>query len=124
MLGVMRARVGSVRAAGLALGVLLALGACGIGWAEPASDPDESDTVTATDLGDLDDSGSILDALEPHERDAFAQSGMSGAREPAAEHAAVDEAPKSLTDKIGDAAMSVLVVAVSIGAAVAPYLLF
>lgn len=106
--------------------LLLVVGSRALGDAEPA-DPE---SLSASDLGDLDEPSSILDALDPAERDAYDRSGMSGAREitPAPSETDGAEAPpepkKSTLDKVGDATMSVLVVAVSVGAAVAPYLLF
>ena len=124
MLAAMGARPGCGRTAGLALAVLFVAGACGLN--EPHHPPaaKNPDAITADDLDDIEGPTSILDSLGPAERDAYSKSGMTGAREPAPPEEEIDEPQKTRGERIGDAFMSVLVVVVSIGAAVAPYLLF
>ena len=125
MLAAMRAWPGWGWTAGLALAGLLAIAACAANKPHHPPAAKNDDAITAADLDDIEGPTSILDSLAPDERAAYDKSGMTGAREPApAEDDEAEEPQKTTRDKIGDAAMSVLVVAVSIGAAVAPYLLF
>jgi len=102
--------------AGLAAVVLVA--ACGLSGIAKKDQPPE---FSAERLGDLSEQDSILDVLDPDEREAVERSGISGARP---EHQPAPPEDESTADKAGKAAVSVLSVAISVGAAVAPYLLF
>jgi hypothetical protein len=116
----MRARWRAVGRAGAgALVIALLLSACAAERPHPA-DPDDDATFSADRL-DFGDEGPVLDMLDPDERDAAKRSGISGS------HATEDgspEAPESKSETVGKVGFSVLTVAVSIGAAVAPFLLF
>jgi hypothetical protein len=98
--------------------IALLLSACAVDRPHPA-DPDDA-TLSAERL-DFGDEGPVLDMLDPGERDAAERSGISGS------HATEDgtpEQPESKSETAGKVGLSVLSVAVSVGAAVAPFLLF
>ena len=83
---------------------------------------DDAPAFSADELGDPTEEGSILQLLEPEEREALARSQMTGMRP---EPEQKPEPPKEgLGDKIGKVGLSVATVAVSIGAVVAPFFLF
>jgi len=83
---------------------------------------DDAPAFSADELGEPTEEGSILQLLEPEEREALARSQMTGMRP---EPEQKPEPPKdSLGDKIGKVGLSVATVAVSIGAVVAPFFLF
>src|SRR5690242_21789841 len=82
---------------------------------------DDAPAFSADELGEPTEEGSILQLLEPEEREALARSQMTGMRP---EPEQKPEPPKdSLGDKIGKVGLSVATVAVSIGAVVAPFFL-
>src|SRR6266516_4082829 len=96
----MRTRRGWERVAGLALAGLLLAAAC-----------------AADRLDDLDEEGAMTDLLDPEEREAMAHAGLPGDARPGAD----EEDAGDTTGKVG---LSVLSVALSVGAAVAPFFLF
>jgi len=98
---------------------VVAVGACGLGSHAPKEELPE---FSAARLGDLSAQDSILDLLDPEEREAMERTGMSGARP---EHqAAIEEATETTGDKVGKASISILSVALSAAAAAAPFFLF
>src|SRR5689334_15193740 len=104
----MRTPRGWGRVAGLAL---VALVACSAGHQKPKPPPDYSaEQLAEPALGD-----SVLDLLEPEEREAVERSGMTGARPVSAPAAESEGGPGDTAGKVG---LSLLTVAVSIGAAV------
>ena len=114
----MRTRRGWQRVAGLALAGLLLVGACAADRRHAAR-PDEDDpaTISADRLDDLDEEGAMTDLLDPEERNAMAHAGLAGDARPGAD----EEDAGDTTGKVG---LSVLSVALSVGAAVAPFFLF
>ena len=116
----MRTRRGAVGRVGAgALAIVLLLSACAAERPHPA-DPDDDATFSADRL-DFGDEGPVLDMLDPDEREAAKKSGISGS------HAADDAdpaTPEGKSETAGKVGLSVLSVAVSVGAAVAPFLLF
>jgi hypothetical protein len=101
--------------------VVLAAGACGL-ERRHADDQEVLPEVSAERLGDLSAQDSILDLLDPDEREAVERTGLSGARP---EHvAAPPRAREGALDKAGGAGLSVLVVAISAAAVAAPFFLF
>src|SRR5436189_539433 len=114
----MRTRRGWQRVAGLALAGLLLVGACAADRRHAAR-PDEDDpaTISADRLDDLDEEGAMTDLLDPEEREAMAHAGLPGDARPGAD----EEDAGDTTGKVG---LSVLSVALSVGAAVAPFFLF
>jgi len=115
--------------AGLFVGALV-LAACGLEQKKQTTvDADEQSEMGAHHLGDLSEDGSIWNSLNDNERTAVQRSGMSGVHEHADpnddEQDAWDQAVnESKGDKAAKMGMSFLVVAVSLGAAAAPFLLF
>jgi len=100
----------------IAIGVgVLALAACGLGKTEKDPLPTES----AARLNLSDNEGAIYALLDPAERDAAERAGVRGADETAPED---DKEPAS--DKAAEAGISILSVALVVGAAVAPFFLF
>lgn len=98
------------------LALALTIGGCAV--QQKHEEPPE---VSAERIGDLSEHGSILEALDPNERDALARMDGSPATPDAPPAASAQE---STSDKVGKAGISVLTVAISLGAAVAPFLLF
>jgi hypothetical protein len=96
--------------AGLAL---VGLVSCGLGHEKPPGDAARSEYSAEDD--------SILDLLEPEEREAVERAGVTGARP---QQAAPAQDGESAADTAGKVGLSVLSVAITIGAAVAPFLLF
>jgi hypothetical protein len=119
-----RYRLASMRHRGRA-GVVLAVAlagavACGVD-AHRAAHPDDAAPEFSADKLDLSEQDSILELLEPEEREAFARAGMSGARP---EHLDLaDDETETKADTAGKVSLSVLTVALSVGAAVAPFFL-
>jgi hypothetical protein len=112
--------------AAVALLALVVLPACGLEHKKP--DPDDDMGDIAADRLDLSDEDPFLDDLDPAERGALERSGI-GTPRPAADDAdPADDAPKpqpqSKSETAGKVGMSVLSVAMTIGAAVAPFFLF
>ena len=105
--------------AGVALLTLVVLPACGLEHHSKTPDDEDSSDFSADQL-ELGADGPLLDALDPGEREALQKSGMSEA--PSGEDEAPVEEPKS--EKAGKVGLSVLSVAMTIGAAVAPFFLF
>ncbi|HJQ83784.1 MAG TPA: hypothetical protein VKA21_06905 [Candidatus Binatia bacterium] len=104
----------------LALAAAIAVGACGVDKPR-AERPDEPEY--SADRLDLADQDSILDVLDEEERAAVDRAGMTGAR-PARDE--VEPAPEeeSKADTAGKVGISFLSVALTVGAAVAPFFLF
>jgi len=104
--------------AGLALAGLLLVGACAADRRHAAR-PDEDDpaTISADRLDDLDEEGAMTDLLDPQERDATERSELPGDARPGADK-------QNAGDTAGKVGLSVLTVALSLGAAVAPFFLF
>ena len=103
------------------MGLVVAIVACGLDRQQAGRPKDPEPEFSAERL-DFPEQDSILDLLEPEEREAVARSGISGARP---EHVATpaDEG-ESKADTAGKVSLSVLSVALSVGAAVAPFFLF
>ena len=111
-----RGRGAGLWLAGVAVVAFIALPACGLDHKKPAP---EDDSDFSADRLDMPDDDMVFEALQPEEKDAVERSGMSGVRPP-------DGAPAEETksDKAGKVGLSVLSVAMTIGAAVAPFFLF
>ena len=108
----MRTRRG--RVAGLALAGLLLAGACAADRRHAARpDDDDPATISADRLDDLDEEGAMTDLLDPEERNAMAHAGLAGDARPGADE-------QDAGDTAGKVGLSVLSVALSVGAAVAP----
>ena len=119
------------RVAGLAA-VATLVAACAMDQHRPYFHDEDKDTpeFSAARLGDPIDEDSVADFLKPDERNAVRRSGMTGIRvdEPKAE---LDEPAKPpqgpvahALDTAGKVGVSLLGVGLTIGAAVAPFLLF
>jgi len=114
----MRVRRGWGRMAGLAVAGLVLVSACAADRRHvPLPDDPDANLASAEPWGDLDDEGAVNDLLDPEQRDAVARAGFPGAERPAAEQ-------ENAGDTAGKVGLSVLSVALSVGAAVAPFLLF
>lgn len=112
----MRTRRG--RLASLALAGLLLAGGCAADRRHPARpDDDDPTTISADRLDDLDEEGAMSDLLEPEEREAMDRAGLPGDTRPGADE-------QGAGDTAGKVGLSVLTVALSLGAAVAPFFLF
>ena len=112
----MRTRRG--RVASLALAWLLLVGACAADHRHAARrDDDDPATISADRLDDLDEEGAMADLLEPEEREAMERAGL-----PADASRGSDK--QGAGDTAGKVGLSVLTVALSLGAAVAPFFLF
>ena len=108
---------------GLAMAALLA-GACGLEQKRAEPGDDGLPELSAERLGTP---GSVWDTLEPEERVALERSGMSGIAEHGdgpADPDAFFEPRDSTADKAGKVGFSLLMVAATIGSAVAPFFLF
>ena len=112
-------RVGGWVAA-VALAGALAGGLVGDRVVRAADDPEPA--FSADQLDDPTEDGSILDMLEPEEREALARSQMTGMRPEQPKPAAPQK--ESLGDKIGKVSISVASVALSVAAVAAPFFLF
>ena len=113
----MRLRRGWGPMAGLALAGLLLVGACGAERRHAAHSDDDAGDFSADRLDDLDEEGAMTDLLDPQERDATERSEFPGDARPGADK-------QNAGDTAGKVGLSVLTVALSLGAAVAPFLLF
>src|SRR5437667_11635055 len=113
----MRLRRGWGPMAGLALAGLLLVGACGADRRHAAQPDDAPADFSADGLDDLDEEGAMTDLLDPQERDATERSELPGDARPGADK-------QNAGDTAGKVGLSVLTVALSVGAAVAPFLLF
>jgi hypothetical protein len=87
---------------------VMLIGACGL--SQHAAKKDEPPELSAERLGDLSEQDSILDLLDPEEREAMQRTGMSGAR-PVHEGDPVPAKGESALDKAGRATFSILTVA-------------
>jgi len=103
--------------AGLALAGLLLVGACGAERRHAAHSDDDPGDFSADRFDDLDEEGTMTDLLDPEERDATERSELPGDARPGADK-------QNAGDTAGKVGLSVLTVALSLGAAVAPFLLF
>jgi len=83
---------------------------------------DDAPAFSADDLGDVKEDGSILDMLEPEEREALTRSQMTGLPDDPPKPAA--PAKEGFGDKLGKLSLSIASVAVAVGAVVAPFFLF
>jgi hypothetical protein len=83
---------------------------------------DDAPAFSADDLGDMKEDGSILDMLEPEEREALTRSQMTGLPEDVPKPAAPEK--EGFGDKVGKLGLSIASVAVAVGAVVAPFFLF
>jgi hypothetical protein len=122
---------GAVAAVALAVGV--SLGACGPESHRPFfhDDRDDLPEFSAARLGDPMEEGAIMSMLSPAEREAVRRAGLPlrDVEPPAAAAAAEPPPARERTvgdtlDTAGKATLAALGVAVSVGAMVAPYLLF
>ena len=113
----MRTRRGWGRLAGLALAGLLLAGACAADRRHAARPDDDPAEVSADRLDDLDEEGAMTDFFDPEERGAMTQAGLAG-------DARSGEDEQGASDTAGKVGLSVLTVALSLGAAVAPFFLF
>ena len=105
---------------GLGLALVTAV-ACGLDSQRVGRAKDADPEFSAERLS-LAEQDSILDVLDPEEREAVTRTGMSGARP---EHVAQPgEEAETKADTAGKVSLSVLSVALSVGAAVAPFFLF
>jgi hypothetical protein len=119
------------RVAGLAAVVTL-VAACAMDQNRPFFHDEDKDTpeFSAARLGDPMDEDSVADFLRPDERNAVRRSGMTGIRvdEPKAELDEPAKPPQGAVahalDTTGKVGVSLLGVGLTIGAAVAPFLLF
>jgi len=111
-------RTGRGRVASLAFAGLLLAGACAADRRHAAR-PDDDDlaTISADRLDDLDEEGAMTDLLDPEERGAMERAGLPGDAHPGADE-------QGASDTAGKVGLSVLTVALSLGAAVAPLFLF
>ena len=104
--------------ASLALAGLLLAGACAADRRHAARpDDDDPTTISADRLDDLDEEGAMTDLLDPEERGAMERAGLSGDARPG-------EDEQGASDTAGKVGLSVLTVALSVGAAIAPLFLF
>ena len=111
-------RTGRGRVASLAFAGLLLAGACAADRRHAARPDDDDPTIISADrLDDLDEEGAMNDLLDPEEREAMARAGLSGDARPG-------EDEQGASDTAGKVGLSVLTVALSVGAAIAPLFLF
>jgi len=104
--------------ASLTLAGLLLAGACAADRRHAARpDDDDPTTISADRLDDLDEEGAMNDLLDPEERGAMERAGLSGDARPG-------EDEQGASDTVGKVGLSVLTVALSVGAAIAPLFLF
>ena len=110
----MRTRRGRGWVAGLALAGLLLAGACAADRRQAARlDEDDPVGFSADRLDDLDAEAAMADLLDPEEQGVAAHGGLTD-----------DASPQGAGDTAGKVGLSVLSVALSLGAAVAPFFLF
>ena len=110
-----------MRTRGWVLGIALtATLACGVD-ARRAGHQDDAESEFSADRLELNDRDGIYDLLEPEEREALSRSQMSGVRAANGDPPATAE---TRADKAGKVGLSVLSVALAVGAAAAPFLLF
>ena len=110
-------RTGRGRVASLAFAGLLLAGACAADRRHAARPDDDPAEISADRLDDLDEEGAMTDLLDPEERDAMARAGLPGDARPG-------EDEQDAGDTAGKVGLSVLTVALSVGAAIAPLFLF
>ena len=113
----MRTRRGWGRVASLALAGLLLASACAADRRHAARPDDDPAEVSADRLDDLDEEGAMTDLLDPEERAAMTRAGLPGDARPG-------EDQQDAGDTAGKVGLSVLTVALSVGAAIAPLFLF
>src|SRR6266516_2112277 len=117
----MRTRRGWGRMASLALAGLLLAGACAADRRHAARPDDDPAEISADRLDDLDEEGAMTDLLDPEERDAMARAGLPGDARPGEDEQGAEQGAGDTAGKVG---LSVLTVALSVGAAIAPLFLF
>jgi hypothetical protein len=104
------------------LGLLgLIVGACGLDKPEP---PKPDDEFGAAALGDLQPGSSILELLDPEEREALDKSGMSMPKGEQTESATALSRDETKSDKAGAIGISVLGVAITAAMVAAPFFMF
>src|SRR5215510_8082005 len=109
--------------AAVALLALVVLPACGLEHKKP--DPEDNTADFAADRLGLSDEDTFFEDLDPSERAAVARSGIATPRaidddsDPAPE-----PKPQTKSETAGKVGLSVMSVAITIGAAVAPFFLF
>src|SRR5258705_13118264 len=108
-------------AAGLLIVGLLAAGILVGEQRVRAADDDGSDAA-AGDLADLTEEGSILEMLEPEERQALDRSQITGMRPERPKAVAAEK--EGAADTVGKVGISIASVALSVAAVVAPFFLF
>src|SRR3989441_11361146 len=113
----MRTRRGRGRIASLALAGLLLAGACAADRRHATRPDDDPAEVSADRLDDLDEEGAMTDLLDPEERAAMTRAGLPGDARPG-------EDEQGAGDTAGEGGLSARTPALSVGAAIAPPLLF
>ena len=103
--------------ASLALAGLLLAGACAADRRHATRPDDDPAEVSADRLDDLDEEGAMTDLLDPEERGAMARAGLQDDARPG-------EDEQGASDTAGKVGLSVLTVALTVGAAIAPFFLF
>jgi len=101
----------------VAIGIAaIALAGCGLGKTEKET-PLPAESAARLNLSD--NEGQIYALLDPAERDAAERAGVRGADE-----TPPDDGKEPASDKAAEAGISILSVALVVGAAVAPFFLF
>src|SRR5437016_11631292 len=114
-------RRGWGRVASLAFAGLLLAGACAADRRHAARpDDDDPTTISADRLDDLDEEGAMTDLLDPEERDAMTRAGLPGDARPGEDEQGASDTAGDTAGKVG---LSVLTVALSVGAGLAPLIL-
>jgi len=122
---------------GVVMFVVPVAGGCGMEKSHSLGDDDEADApaVSAAHLGDRYEERALADLLEPEERAAAQKAGLPVGEERLAEQADQPDQPDAANadpesgkfartaDKAAQVGMSLLMVGVTVGAMVAPYLL-
>jgi hypothetical protein len=117
------------RVGGWVAGVLVAgllVGACVLAERSARAADDDPPEVSAEALDDPAEQGSILEMLDPEEREALERSQITGMRpehpKPAAEKSKSES--EGFGDTVGKVGVSIASVALSVAAVVAPFFLF
>ena len=113
----MRTRRGWGRLASLAVAGLLLAGACAADRRHAARPDDDPAEVSAARRDDRDEEGAMAAFCDPEERAAMTRAGLAG-------DARSGEDEQGASDTAGKVGLSLLTVALSVGAAVAPFFLF
>jgi len=113
-------RVGGWVAGVLVAGLLVC--ACVVAERSALAADDDPPEVSAEALDTLDEEGSILEMLDPKEREALDRSQITGMRPEHQKPAA--EKSEGFGDTVGKVGVSIASVALSVAAVVAPFFLF